>query len=255
MNLRSRLLSEIGIPHVFTLRDPAKPGFGNTSFSFGVATDVLANRAEALRAMNQDPAHLVLASQCHGTQIHCVTEADRGRGALDDAGRLLDGDGLVTDVHGLPIAVQVADCCCLLIADRGGRAVGAFHAGWRGTYEAMALRAVMSFEKEFGIPAKDLSAWVSPAISGENYQVDEELWSKFKGKWGGDSLLAFPYRIDLPGLNRKQLIETGVPSKNIECSEVCTFNSQYCFSHRRGDSPQGRMLGVIARPNQGPLQK
>jgi hypothetical protein len=248
MILRSeRVLSSIGVPHAFTLRDPFQPGFGNISFKFGDPQDVLAARAEALRDMGQEPADLVLASQCHGTRIHRVTEEYRGRGALNDESKLPDADGLVTDLHGLPIGVQVADCCCLLIADRSGSAVGAFHAGWRGTFDGMAREAVLSFNKEFGIPASDLSVWIGPAISGKNYEVDEALWGRFKAQWGEDCLLTNPWRIDLPRLNIGQLLDTGTPMDHIEDCGICTFESEWCFSHRRGDSPPGRMMGVVAR--------
>ena len=110
MILRSELvLSRIGIPHAFTLRDPTRPSHGNISFKFGDSKDVLANRAHALEAMDQDPNDLVLASQAHGTLIHRIHETDRGRGALDDESKLSDADGLVTDVPGLPVAVQVTE--------------------------------------------------------------------------------------------------------------------------------------------------
>jgi YfiH family protein len=159
---------------------------------------------------------------------------------------LPSADGLVTSVPECPIGVLVADCCCLLAADVEGRAVGAFHAGWRGTLAGMAIESVRSFGREFSIKPEDLRFWIGPAISGEYYETSREIWEKFLQGWEGICLLDDPPRVDLPGLNREQLVRAGVPREGIEVSEVCTYSNPQCFSHRRGDKPPGRMLGCIA---------
>lgn len=52
----------------------------------------------------------------------------------DRAGRLGDGDALVTTTPGLPIAVRVADCAPIVLLADG--VVGVVHAGWRGILPA-----------------------------------------------------------------------------------------------------------------------
>jgi YfiH family protein len=155
------------------------------------------------------------------------------------------------------VGVLVADCCCLLMADVHGLAVAAVHAGWRGSLDGIACRAVRMLQRERGIAPRDLRVWISPAISGKNYTVSQELWERFHRDWGDGPgfLLQEPYRIDLPKLNACQLLKCGVPVEGIEDAGLCTLISETCFSHRRGDSPQGRMLGMIALPPSGVRRK
>src|SRR6202171_4809260 len=67
--------------------------------------------------------------QIHSDLIHRV---DRKPLDLMPAEPLV-GDGIVTDPPGLVLAVQMADCLPIILADRERRAIGVFHAGWRGT--------------------------------------------------------------------------------------------------------------------------
>jgi polyphenol oxidase len=249
MILQSPLLKAVTPTlHVFSLRDPALPGEGNVSLVQGHMEEVLPNRRQLLESVGLKPGDLVLASQVHGSGILRAHEADRGRGALSNEDRLGSADGLITGVPGLAVGVLVADCCCLLMTDTEGRSVGAFHAGWKGTLAGMAQRAVESFTTEFAIPPRCLRAWIGPAISGRNYQVSEEIWCQFREILGvGDYLMTEPFRVDLKELNRMQLLKAGLPPEDMEVSPICTLESSNCFSHRRGDHPQGRMLGLIAR--------
>jgi polyphenol oxidase len=249
MILQSPLLKAVtSTLHVFSLRDPTLPGEGNASLVQGPMEEVLPNRRQLLDSIGLQPGDLVLASQVHGSGILRVHEDDRGRGALSNEDRLGPADGLITDVPGLAVGVLVADCCCLLMTDTEGRAVGAYHAGWKGTLAGMAQRAVESFKVEFAIPPCCLRAWIGPAISERNYEVSEEIWSQFHQIWGaGDYLMTAPFRVNLKELNRMQLLKAGLSPEGVEVSPICTLESLNCFSHRRGDHPQGRMLGLIAR--------
>jgi len=231
----------------FSLREEFLPDYGNMSFDLGDRQSVLANRGTFLQQIGLDPIHLTLVHQEHGTTIHRVRFEQRGRGALSLEG-VRPSDGLMTDEPGVPLGILAADCCCLLMADVGGRAVGAFHAGWRGTHAGMAQKAVETFRTDFDVPPSDLRVWISPCISAKNYEVGQEVWEKFEKDWGKDCLLEDPLRVDLPGLNRQQLVEAGIDQDAIEMPNVCTMESERFFSHRRGDEPKGRMLGVIALP-------
>ncbi|MCG3197567.1 MAG: polyphenol oxidase family protein [Candidatus Omnitrophica bacterium] len=236
----------------FSERDPDLPGMGNASLAFGSKEEALCVRAGILSQIGLDLEALVLAEQVHGDVIHRARFGDRGRGSLSQADRLPPGDGLVTDVPGLAVGVLVADCCCILVADRGGRAVGAFHSGWRGTVAGIAARAVETFEREFKILPDELMAWISPAISVRNYTVGAEVWNAVRERWGTDRLREDPLRVDLAGLCRDQMVQAGLPAAAIEVCDGCTLESPRWFSHRRGDLPEGRMLGVIALPGVAP---
>jgi copper oxidase (laccase) domain-containing protein len=67
---------------------------------------------------------LVTLRQIHSDLIHCVSEMPR---------EPLVGDGLVTNLPELLLGIQTADCLPVILVDVRRKAVGVFHAGWRGT--------------------------------------------------------------------------------------------------------------------------
>ena len=94
---------------------------------------VASNRRGLVEAVaGQQGVELVTLRQVHGAMVQVVRPED---GPLSTAeGRaVLEGDGLVTGADGLMLGVQTADCVPVLVADVRTRALGAFHAGWRGT--------------------------------------------------------------------------------------------------------------------------
>ena len=64
--------------------------------------------------------------------------------------RTLSGDGLITSEPGILLGIKTADCLPVLIADPERRAIGAFHAGWRGTARRIVEKGVGEMRKNFG---------------------------------------------------------------------------------------------------------
>ena len=62
----------------------------------------------------------------------------------------LAGDGLVTGTPGTLLAVLTADCLPVILADTKRQAVGVFHAGWRGTVNAIVEKGIGEMRKHFG---------------------------------------------------------------------------------------------------------
>ena len=86
------------------------------------------NRAAFLKevgAKDGKPAlPLVTLRQVHSSVVYHVDSVPE---------HPLVGDGLITNTPGLLLGIQTADCLPVLLVDPVTRAVGAFHAGWRGT--------------------------------------------------------------------------------------------------------------------------
>jgi hypothetical protein len=206
---------------------------------------------------------LVTVRQVHANRIHSVTAVDASAGRLEtpEGKAVLEGDGLVTDEPGILLAAGTADCVPVLLVDPGRRAVGAFHAGWRGTAARIVEHGVERMRREYGSRPQDLLAAIGPSIGPCCYTVGEEVRERFAAEFGyGNELLrsngglgdeASILRMDLWEANRRQLIDAGVEAGKIttvgECTACAVDASGYrrYFSHRAEAGRTGRMLSVI----------
>lgn len=189
----------------------------------------------------------------------------------------LVGDGLITNTPGLLLGIQTADCLPVLLVDPVCRAVGAFHAGWRGTLARIVEKGAGEMRRWFGTDARDLHAAIGPGIHSCCYQVGEEVRQQFEAqfRYAGDlfrevkeedqvknkyPLLFLTARppgheppdfgrkifLDLVEANRRQLLDLGVRKKNIFASDLCTScRSDLLFSHRKEKGVTGRLMGVV----------
>lgn len=229
------------------------------------------NRAAFLRALGavgNDGATwpLVSARQVHSPTIHLVE---------NPAPASLVGDGLITATPGLVLAVKTADCIPVLVADPVNRAVGAFHAGWRGTVARIVEKGVGEMRKSFGSDPAYLFAAIGPGVHHCCYAVGDEVRAKFQSQFAyADSLFhevfsSDPVRqrypllfmnmrapghgepprqthLDLAEANRRQLLAAGVPPASITVSELCTScRTDLLFSHRKEHGNTGRMMAAI----------
>ena len=182
---------------------------------------------------------LITVRQVHAAEVLRVTSA----GLATDA----EADGLITDEPGLLLGIQTADCVPILIADPEHRAVGAFHAGWRGTAARIVEAGVARMAAEFGSDPEKLLAAIGPSIGRCCYQVGEEVAAIFTADFEyGRALLAGERNLDLKRANGRQLLAAGLRGENISMSDDCTScqPAKY-FSHRAQAGVTGRMLAVI----------
>lgn len=208
---------------------------------------------------------LVSLRQIHSDLIHRVD-------SLPD--HVLAGDGLVTDTPELVIAVQTADCLPIILVDRKRRAIGVFHAGWRGTVKRIAEKGVGEMRKHFGCDPRNLVASVGPGVQGCCYDVGEEVRTRFEAQFAyagrlfrevkesdpvrekypllfltarapGHSELPVKLFLDLVEANRRQLLDAGVSAKNIDAAGPCTAcHPELLFSYRAEKGVTGRMMGA-----------
>jgi YfiH family protein len=154
-----------------------------------------------------------------------------------------EGDALVTNRPGLGISIRTADCYPILLADSRNRAIGAVHAGWRGTASRIVTKTLDKMSADFGTSPGDVFAAIGPGIGVCCYEVGEEVALQF----------GFSARthLDLISENRKQLEAAGVPPQNIQALGVCTFcDAERFFSYRREKESAGRMTSFIRILNQ-----
>ena len=229
-----------GIAAAFSTRNGgvSPPPLGmNLSFMVGDdPANVRRNRGIFFDALGIPPAQVAIPGQVHGTTVRRVSSP----------GEYPETDALISSERGLFLCVSVADCVPILLFDPLHNAVGAVHAGWRGTASAIVVAAVEAMHAEFGTLAAGLIASIGPSASGCCYRVGEDVASRFPPPFvreeEGESY------VDLKGVNRSQLLDAGLRPGNVELSPYCTISDSSLFhSYRRDGAKSGRMMGVIGR--------
>lgn len=125
----------------------------------------------ALAGFGGSPDHWWRAEQVHGIAVARVPHAPRI--VAPDGLPVVPGvDGLVTDQPGLVLAMYVADCAAIWLADRATGAIGLLHSGKLGTAGGILENALAVMARCFGTRPGDLTAVLSPCIRPPTYEVD-----------------------------------------------------------------------------------
>lgn len=226
-----------------------------TEFSIGLNgyfpdSTILNNRNFLAQKFGFQPSEFVFAEQVHGITVERVTPLMRGRGAFDKAGALQYSDAWITNHPNICLVAQAADCVPILFFDPVHRAIGAAHAGWKGTVKRIAANVVRAMSDEFGTQPSDLIVGIGPSAGPCCYEVGDDVISAVEKEFPKEYelLLHYPDQqkpvFDLWRANIYTLMEVGVPENNIELAGLCTLcNNHIFFSARCGD--RGRFGGAI----------
>jgi polyphenol oxidase len=246
--------------------------YGGKSLNLGFTREdsqraVKQNRTAFLRQVGairkEHECPLVTLRQIHSDLIHCVSK-------VPESG--LAGDGLITRTPGLLLAILTADCLPVILVDTKRRAVGVFHAGWRGTVKRIVEKGVGEMQRWFGTRPADIRAAIGPGVHDCCYAVGPEVRRQFESQFEygsklfreveesdpvrekypllfltarapGHSELPKQIFLDLVEANRRQLIAAGVAAKNISASPLCTScRTDLLFSYRAEKGVTGRMM-------------
>jgi len=201
-------------------------------------TEFLARRLAV--AAGRPSLPIVRATQVHGRNVAILREAP-GEGATLDAGEC---DVLATPLANVALVVQTADCVPILL--RAGNAIGAAHAGWRGS-AAGAASAALDVMEELGARPEEIEAWIGPSIGSCCYEVGGDVAAQFAGEFARRDCKG-KFRLDLAAVNRAALEGRGVRRDAISIHPACTkCGGERYASYRRDGSAAGRMIAMIAR--------
>ncbi|MEQ9310406.1 MAG: peptidoglycan editing factor PgeF [Balneolaceae bacterium] len=178
--------------------------------------------------------NLALANQIHKTKVQIV----------DKGGIYPDTDAFVSNTPGIGLGIQVADCGAILFGDSLNQVIGAAHAGWRGAVGNIVPKTIQEMTV-LGADINQIKVYISPCLEKHNFEVGEEVASKFSEHLVDREHYDKPH-VDLKGLIKDQLLNSGIKISNIEIDERCTIDHEELFySYRREKEKSGRMVGII----------
>lgn len=223
----------IAVPHCFTTRFGGVSTGIFDSLNIGMhrgdrSENVERNYGILAEALGFDPGELVLSHQVHSDLVRAVTKKD-AQGL--DHHLYPECDALITADPGTALAVFTADCTPILLHDPVTGAVGAVHAGWRGTAADIAGKTVRAMQAQFGCDPENIRAAIGPNIGQCCFVCDADVPEAMVRGLGNDALKHIrqqgqKYYVNLKEINAQFLRNAGVC--RIEISTACTM----CESHR-----------------------
>jgi len=212
---------------------------------------IVENRKRLASSLNCRLNDFVCANQTHSANFHRVTIEDKGRGATQMETAIKDTDALYTYEPNLLICGFVADCVPIIFHNKENGLIGVIHSGWQGTVKEISLRVFNHLIEVEQCHPSDLHVQIGPALSQEKFEVDEDVYLKFKALGYTDDFVYYndqshKYHIDNQQVVKKQIELVGIPTGQILIEPTCTYMSPNGFSYRE-DKKTGRHLAFIMR--------
>ena len=225
----------------------------NLSFTRGDEESAVRENYRRLSdAMGFSMGDIVTSDQTHTTNVHVVTETDRGNG-ITKPRPYTDVDGMITNVPGLVLATFYADCVPLFFVDPVHKAIGLSHSGWRGTVGKIGKVTVEKMAEEFQTDPSELYAAIGPSICQDCYEVSEDVILEFQKYYREDCQSELYYRkengkyqLNLWRANEIVMEEAGILPENIHTTQWCTCcNPELLYSHRASKGKRGNLAAFL----------
>lgn len=211
---------------------------------------VIENWNRFLEAAGIEYKEFVCGNQVHSAKVHIASKEDL-RPAYGP-GELIEADGYVTNIPGVPIAVFTADCVPILLEDSKNKVIGCLHAGWRGAVADIEAEGIRKMQL-LGAEISEIKVAIGPAIDKCCFEVGEEVKDGIKTLLGEASSKYLvskengKYMADLRGTVKERFLELGVKEQNIEFVGGCTMcNPGMFWSHRYTKGERGSQASIIS---------
>ena len=203
--------------------------FGSLNLALHVEDDptvVLENRRLLEEQLGQPIQYM---EQVHGDSVSLVRAS-----TIDSP----TADALLTQESGIALAVMVADCIPLLLANAG--AVAAVHVGRRGLLNDVAIKTL---NKLRSLDSSPVTAVIGPSICGSCYEVSQEIFNEVTDRYPASSARtpSGGFSLDLAKALTLELIDHNVA---VIDESRCTVEHDSLFSYRR-DGKTGRQVGIV----------
>ncbi len=182
----------------------------------------------------------IVMHQEHSDAIHIIENSERP----------VSGDAIILIQKRVAAIIKTADCLPIIISDLKYPMAAIAHAGWRGTYDAIAKKTIEKMADNYNTNPKDLVCIIGPSIGPCCYEVSKDLVEKFNMNFTNSTEKFYTieedkYKLDLWKVNEHILRECGVKDENIINLNLCTScNSDKFHSYRKHNKTQER-IGTI----------
>jgi len=232
-----------GLVHMVLGRNggASRPPFDGSNVSLGVgdAPEAVAANRKRLRQMTGG-IH-IYTRQNHGTTIRVIRqESLSAKAPIQTAPQ--EADALITDVPGVRLLIQTADCQAVMLTDPEARVAANVHCGWRGNVADIVGRTVACMVTDFGCRPQRMVAAIGPSLGPccaefVNYEreIPPSLWPFRFGR----------HHFDLWAISRHQLHRTGIARDHIHTAGICTRCNPHLFFSYRAARQTGRFAALI----------
>ena len=189
--------------------------------------------------------HFIVANQTHSANITVIDKkSTKGWESLETA--IEDSDALITNLPNTILTILTADCVPVLLYDPEQKVVAAIHAGWKGTEAQIVTKTVQKMQDIFGSNPSNIIAGIAPSIGRCCYEVGEDVAKHFFDIPKAYTPLHEKYMLDLPYINKEQLLKSGIKEAHICMSNICTAcDYKHFFSYRKEAGCSGRFMSMI----------
>lgn len=242
----------LAVPHCFSTRYGGVSEGCLSSLNLGIhrgdrPKNVLENYKILGEALGFRLTELVFTRQTHTDIVRRVDASNAGEGLFLPVEP--ECDALITNVPGLTLAVFTADCTPILLYDPVTGAVGAVHAGWRGTVADIAGNTVKAMVQSYGCVPSDIRAAIGPNIGACCFETDADVPDAVLAALGEEGRRFIrsrgnKFHVDLKGVNEALLRRAGV--ERIDISTACTAcQPERFWSHRVTRGDRGSLAALI----------
>lgn len=215
------------------------------------ADRIVENRKKLATSLQCELSDFVCANQTHSANFHRVTLADKGRGAEQTDTAIANTDALYTYEPNLVLCSFTADCVPVIFYNEVKGLIGVIHSGWQGTVKEITLQLFEHLTQDEQCNPSDFHVQIGAALSQERFEVDEDVYKKFKNLGYADDFMYYnddtlKYHIDNQLTVKRQCELAGIPTEQIVIDRTCTYVSSDGFSYRE-DRACGRHLSFILK--------
>ncbi len=229
-----------------------KNGFKHAFFTKKVSRN---SPQDLVKLISRDPS-IHLLEQVHSNKVIHASEIN--------GEKVIKADSIISDKESQSLWIYSADCIPILIGDsKTGRAV-AIHSGWKGLVKSILKKTINQIEID-GCHRKNIIIAIGPAISGINYQVEEEIVFKVYKTLNNiknihnENIIKYmqsincikldknpnKYLLDIRNVAKEQFLLEGIDPNHISLNSNCTFGEKELFYSWRRDHCKSRQFSVI----------